>query len=372
MLIYYMLMGFWGVISLLFLKITYPLTSRSEKLNTSRSTIKLRKLLILIYTLSLVIIIGCRSTDVGSDTYLYSLEYMKFNSFSFDEINISLKSEFGYKLLQIFFNLIGAPWQLYLILTSIIIVFPYSILTYKYSRNVFFPFFLYLTIGIFAMNMTGIRQSIAVSICLLAFLLLEKKKDFAFFIVVAIATTVHYSAFVFFIIYPICKLEYKDTKHLTLVLLAPIIVRFFSSGFNYVFSMLATDKQLATGYFSSVQMQLNPLAEAIPWVILISVYIIFLLFPELRTKENCLLFVITGIYVSCYELSHALYIATRLSFYFAPFMLILISNVFPNIKTYNEKIIVLSMILICSILFFTLSIPGSSYSIDNYSFFIES
>ena len=61
----------------------------------------------------------------------------------------------------------------------------------------------------------------------------------------------------------------------------------------------------------------------------------------------------------------------RLSFYFVPFNMVLISNVIFKIKNKEMKIIAIFITLLMSGTYFFISTPGGVYSIDKFKFFWE-
>lgn len=109
--------------------------------------------------------------------------------------------EFGYKLLNqiiIFIPFIGVDF-LY-ITTSFFIVLLFGTYIKKSvpQQYWFLSMFLFIATGIFFASMNLLRQYIAIAICLLAVLRLDKKKYISFVILIILAMLFHTSAFVLF------------------------------------------------------------------------------------------------------------------------------------------------------------------------------
>lgn len=329
---------------------------------------KLQKRIIFFCTVSLIILIGLRGEQVGSDTKGYMKDYLIWGSRSLSELKISLNDEVGYKFLQRILTLLGINWQIFLFITAIIIVGSYSVLVKKYSCYAYAPYFLYVTIGLFAMNMTGIRQSLAVAFCLIAYMFAEKRKILWFIVSVTIAVTIHASALCFFPVYFIFLIKKTSKKVLLIFLFLPLLTRAFSSLLARVLYMFAFNRYIGNGYFSSVNLDLNILAELFPFAILVLGFILLIVKAEI-TSRDCNLFIMTSIYASTYQLTHAVYMAGRLCFYFSPFMVLFLGNAVFSIKDARVRVIAYVGMLLVAFLFFEVTIPGSSYRIDNYSFF---
>nr|WP_305181935.1 EpsG family protein [uncultured Schaedlerella sp.] len=78
---------------------------------------------------------------------------------------------------------------------------------YKYSQNVLFAVLGFMSLGIMGFYMTAFRQSMAISVCLLALEMADKKKKIAFTILVLLAMSFHQTAIVFFPVYFIMRMK---------------------------------------------------------------------------------------------------------------------------------------------------------------------
>ena len=76
-------------------------------------------------------------------------------------------------------------------------------LIYKTSKKPFLSTIIYLALPCFLINLSGLRQSIAISLTLIALLMIKEKKLIKFILLILLAYTMHESSLIFIIAYPI-------------------------------------------------------------------------------------------------------------------------------------------------------------------------
>ena len=106
----------------------------------------------------------------------------------------------------------------YICVSSIIFFFK------KWSWNIFFSITLYLTMGLFAFNLTALRQSLAISLCLIAYSRGESDSPFQCFLICVVSIFIHRSALAFIAVYYCYKLV--DVKSPLSFLIMCIILPF--------------------------------------------------------------------------------------------------------------------------------------------------
>lgn len=151
----------------------------------------------LVLTFIPLLIFGCLRCDFGNDYAVYKATYERIqivtNIFSVDK-----RLEFGYMLL----NKTMPSFRALLILTTSLTCVAFWFIFYRYipSRYSWFGIallFLSGDISVFFM-LSGIRNSIAISLLLLSTYFIEKRKPFFYFSIMLLASTFHTSAFLFF------------------------------------------------------------------------------------------------------------------------------------------------------------------------------
>lgn len=340
MLIYYMY--------ILFLLLIYLFRSKLKKYN---------KIINFISIGFLFVIFAFRATSVGADTKTYEILYN--NQYEWNEK--------GYVYLVRLFNYFGFSFRFFLIIISFFSIFSLNHFLQKYSKDYIFSLILFVTIGLFSMYMTGIRQVIAISILLWSIDFIFRKKIFVFVLIVLLASSFHTSALVFLPIYFLNYINFTKNKILIFFFVFCIIIMLFK---NYIWSFVSTiiPNQYDDLVFNSQDYYTNIL------VIIIEVSILFfVIFYYKNSKLNSniyntmIVFQIISILFQIFGYS-ALQIS-RLSYYFACAKIIIIPNTLENFYNKGDKIFFIIVILLFSILKFSISTPGSYSKIDEYEFY---
>lgn len=182
----------------------------------AQSSEKGKKKIFLVALLPVFVLIAFKSSQMGNDTGSYLETYGIVSSerifgtidsdFGYDRI------ELGYKYFILFLSGIFPNPQVLSIATSLIV----CIALYKFiSRNATnrsLALFFFVTLGFFQFAMSGIRQTIAISIFLLGFKFVQEKKLFKFILIVLLAMSFHKSAIVFAPIYLVANMNVSRNK----------------------------------------------------------------------------------------------------------------------------------------------------------------
>lgn len=317
----------------------------------------------------LFLVMALKPLTVGTDTMSYSYDYSRIISLSVKNFKFSLNSEIGFKILMFTLRKLGFSFRMFLVIYSFFIAVTLTNFIKKYCLNYFLGFYLYITIGLFAMNMTGIRQSIAICVVLLSFDAAKRRKKILYLLYNGIAVSIHYTALICFPIGLITFFKYKSKRQLIMGILAPVTIRIFAFPIYKILVHISPKKYFYNGYFDVLKLQLNLLTELYFIGILVVCYICLLQGKKKISNREYQFYILTSAYVCCYELSHIVYMLTRLSFYFSPFMIVLLANVIYRLKNKMIRLLAGLFLILFSLLYFIISIPGSSYGIDNYILF---
>ena len=366
MLIYYLLFMLWFGIYGIYRNHTfseYNLTEY-EFLDT-----KPRKKIAFLCWLPLFLIMALRAETVGTDTAGYMRDYIMLgHQISHYSLLDFIKNEMGFKMIEMFFSKLGVPWQLFLVIVSLFVTLSIARFIKKYTANIFLGFYLYGTIGFFSMSMTGIRQTLAVAFVLLGFSYFKEKKYITYGILMFLACSIHYTAIVCIPIGFVTMCHYKNKKNLYVISLLPIVIRFLSGYIYPIITRFSLKKYTNSGYFDTLNLQINVLVELVAFAILFACLICLLIKPTVCDRDYQF-FILLSIYVSCIEMSHATYMASRLGCYFIFFMTTMLANAIYRIDDKRVRYIGMIFMIILPLAQFAISVPGSSYGIDEYEFF---
>ncbi len=323
----------------------------------------------------LFIIIAFRGVSVGTDTASYYHEYLSLNSFSPPRSFIEfIKNEYGYTLIVFIFKSLRFSWLLFQIFYAFLLSFSIGLFIRRFSQNILVSFILFITIGVFPMFLTGLRQSIAIAFILISFVLAQKKHFIISFIFLVLSFSVHYTSLVCIIIPIVYLLSFVKKKKFLIVavsLLIPIIARFFGNNIFDLFSFVLLNKYDNSGYYGSRNLTLNPIVLLMYWVMFLFITLGVIFSKRKMTTIDAIFYLLSSVFVACLEMSSVVYMLARLSYYFSFFFIIAVTNSIKNYPLSNDvkKITVLIIVILCSISFF-ISIPGGSFGIDNYSFIV--
>lgn len=155
-------------------------------------------------TVHLIVISGLRSIQVGSDTLIYKEVFNSLSGVPFlDLFDVYPKFENGYQLVSYLFSNVFNSFNFYMFIVSTFVYMVLGLIIYKYSTNPLFSYVLYVILGMFDFNLSGLRQSIAMSIVLFSIIFLIDQKVIKFTSTIILAAFFHKTAIIFLIIYPL-------------------------------------------------------------------------------------------------------------------------------------------------------------------------
>ena len=223
---------------LLFLSVVIPLFCYQPAKNTfCYSAIdiirKRNKLTIVLFFVGFFALLSLRDIAVGIDIKTYK-EFSKIcHSTSWTKLS-ALSWEMGYTLYNKFLTTIYNNYRFFLIVTAAVILIPIYKLYSKEKRYCVLLILLFINMPCFLMIFSGLRQAIATSIGVWAYMALDDKKYALSVALVSLACCFHISAIVLLLIYPAYFLKIK-TRYLLYVV--PILIAIFV--FRYpIFSLI--------------------------------------------------------------------------------------------------------------------------------------
>lgn len=335
-------------------------------------TVKKNKKIIAVCAFAtLTILMGCRSLSVGADTYQYYQKYLSY------EIN-GANTEFLYQLVNDLFSCLGVPWQVFLLLISAFISYTVIRFVFEFSPDPAFSVLLYMTIGIFSLNMSGIRQSLAITVCLLGLINFIKRRQPLFFLIsIGLAFFIHNSAIIMLAILPV----YYLSRHKWFFVFCIIVVclsfplRELIVPFLYKF---APERYQSNYYDISSGYNLNILALGIQMAPAAFYYLCSVYSGDknnvsdvLEHKEENVFLAISLICMLLYALSFSSASIGRMAFYFQMANCVLIPLSVQIIKDARAQFLFRMTISCLAIAVFMISTPDGSSHIDNYTFFFS-
>lgn len=238
-------------------------------------TMALRVLMVLMY-----LILALKAETVGCDTAGYKSIYENTKTIPFNDFSYSYMEK-GYLLLMKVFNLMGFSFQAFSAFIYALILLPIYHLIKKYSTDVMISMSVLFCLNYFVFICSGLRQALAMSICVSSFLLLIKNKKWKYFfwalLIVVMASYIHRSALLFGVVLVVIFFQNRFLTYTSffIVLLTLLVNRGILIELNdaYELSHYTYDEHLTLGlmfvfdvimfvfYIISVRLNLNHFAN---------------------------------------------------------------------------------------------------------------
>lgn len=313
--------------------------------------------------LILWLVIAFRDKAVGStDSAIY---YERWENMSFRNIEglkeniLKSRMEPGFLCAVWILSRVFQHPQFIFVLSGLLFSISVCLFIYRNSDNVVISFILFITWGLYAFMVQGLRQAVAMSICLFSIESVKKRKLFRFIIQVLIAFLFHKSAIVFAVVY------FMPWKSLSLVsklqmLVASLILIACSALIVFIGNTYFDGYYTATiqdGGFVALSLYVIVLLGATLFVqhskpIEDASYKVVLLGTEKERRDEAFFFALTVIAFSFFIMRYTgVGIMERISFYFQFGQIILLPCIVKRFDK-NSQSIAYSIAVILSVLLF--------------------
>lgn len=149
-----------------------------------------------------------RAHNLQIDIPRYVDYYEEYAKLSFDEIMELFDSEQKDPFYYVFswlFSRIFKNVQWWLAFVALAYIFAVGLIIYKESESPVLSFLAFLSLAYFEFSLSGLRQTLALSLTLLSYFGIKNRKWKQFLILVLLASLFHRSALIFLIVYPIAN-----------------------------------------------------------------------------------------------------------------------------------------------------------------------
>lgn len=346
MFIYFCVYLFFGIISL----------NKSD-------TEKYKKIVSILAGSCIILLLSLRHESMGIDlAYQTSTGYLG----SFDSIGhmswkqvLTTQQFLSYERGYIIYNKVVATIfhnrQFFLTITAILSVAPFMYLISKESDSPVFSYIVFLGMPFFHLMFSGLRQSIAIGLCVLALCCIMEKKPVKFVILTIVAYFFHSSAGIFLIAYPLYYAPVNKKIRIYTIPLVLIVFIFRVPLFN-IFSKLFEDDAVVDNNGSMTL-----------FIIFLFIYIFCMIFEKDKQDGGLLnIFLFACI---CQSFSGIYNIAMRVGYYFMVPIVLLLPKLLGKKDSSNKLNIVKIVVLICFVVYGLYSHYTSSAGLYPYIFF---
>lgn len=188
--------------------------------------IRSNNLALTVFFAMLVVMLALRAPTVGRDLLKYEYYFNKYGDMPLKEL-LKIEPEMLYKPLNRLVNCFTDDYQWMLVVTACLTVAP---IAYVYCRDKQYSMVriaMFVNMSTFVMLFSGLRQSIAMAIGMLAYNAVCNKKPIRFCLLVVLAFLFHQSALVLFIMYPVFYFDFKK-KHLWVIVPCMLLIFIFN------------------------------------------------------------------------------------------------------------------------------------------------
>jgi hypothetical protein len=225
-----------------------------SEIKKNEVTTKIANRFLFIASIAFILLFGFRDTDTGSDTNAYLFMFNDYTSFSFDS---SILIYYIFELFHVF----DFPFQLFLIIMSVLFVGILTVSIIKYSQiiqiNPFLIFFSFISLFYFqSLGINVIKQGVSISFLLLAMVNYQqfKNKRIVWILPCLLSILFHFTSAIAILAYLFIHF-FKNIKFkwYLLIYLGCILLSFLSLSvlnFKDFFSFLVIDNTKAQEYFS--------------------------------------------------------------------------------------------------------------------------
>ena len=224
---------------IVFLFFQYYKCSSNTTLSSKNNTFTIVGIIVL------TLIVFLKAPTFGSDDldnyyrYYNELSLISYQSLfaEFTAVHPRLKEPFFYIVAKPFAD-IGIPVQIWV--GAIGFLFAYSTMTFtkKYSANSFMSCMILFSLGFLTFSMTGLRQSVALSIVILSYNYIQKRKFIPFLLTLFLASLFHTSSIFFVIAYFVPQRVFKFKTAASIICGSCVISVFFPSVFRKLIMLL--------------------------------------------------------------------------------------------------------------------------------------
>lgn len=323
----------------------------------------------------LTLVMGLKKYTVGCDWEQYLYVYRELiPTMSWDDIFDSNRG--GFYSLNVLMHTLGVDAQGYIFIIAVILSAGFSFFFFIYSDNLFLSLYLHVTIGLFTISMSGIRQSLAVVLVLMSYCCLKKKRYVLSLFLVLLAVTFHSSAMAFlitYVVYFFCNGRQFRFKTCLLLWILTTSSLLYRKALVPIIALLTPNEYTERIDLLSDSYPINPLLIVIALMIPLACLLCRQYLGESEYSINQEIFsefyVFSCIYAFCSIMSLNSNLLGRVGYYFQCFSVILIANTVSSVPQIRNRVITYIAAFILPMIQFMMATPGGTLRIDNYLFF---
>ena len=308
---------------------------------------------IIVFFVILFVLLSLRSVSCGTDLVNYEYFFQQTLYLNFLDVFRFYSTEQLFFVFNWFVGCIYPDFRLFMVVVALLCTGVLGWFYWKESEFAPLTILLFITNSCFVMIFSGLRQFLAMLFVVPAYYLTKQKRILPFILIVLIASFIHNSATIMFLLYPVFHIPMKSKDFFFVLFLVAIFFFFKTNLFNMVVPFLAVKYSSAeiteTGAYSI-------------WIMFILFLVYCFVIPDERkmtTEHQGLRNVLVLItLIQGFASIHTL--AMRMNYYFILLIPIIIPKMMKLSKNGNENIVQYSKWIM--VFFFTIYFFYSAYS----------
>lgn len=234
-------------------------------------------------------IMAFKSLNVGADTPSYVSIYKNASTIIIPKYFINwffpangARFENGYLVYNRLLSSINSNPQFLFIVSASIFIICLAFMVKSLHLNTIVSILVFECLGFFSFFMSGLRQGLACSLCMVAFVFAIKRRPVKFLLFYYLALSIHSSAIIFAVVYLINFLR-DDFKSSILVMLASLVFLF---SFDNIFAQVAMNSEEMSNFNLSTENSggIVNVSLSVLMIIIVLVAMHYINIPEMYSK----------------------------------------------------------------------------------------
>lgn len=337
-------------------------------------TEKQKKTYLMIVGFVLAMLFALRGENYGGvyDLRIYMSFFESTANTGWNQLFVNPQFEVGFVALNKILSYISHSGRTIVVFHAFFCIYSVCRFIYKNTDEVFWAFLFFFSLGNMGFFLTGMRQAIAICVCLFAVEKAKEKKLISFAVINLIAYSIHQSALVFAVMYLLLRLDIfkRDKKMIVLPIMFMIVFSSQIIRFGQVFSDEVHAAETAAFSF-------NGIVPILIYAITILGHILFIKngngktqeAPSIERKDPYIGFSMTAMGLGLYFLRFYNMALERISFYYLQGAPVALADVVGYLKRDRYGRVIEMIIIVLCFLLFLRRLSGASYA--NYVFFWE-
>lgn len=297
----------------------------------------------------------------------YEQSFIRFSDYSIKAIinDAYASKDPVYHIIASLFGKLGFSFRAWICIVAIFSIGTIYGYIKKYSNKAYFSLLIYVSLGYCYFTLCGLRQTIAISFCILAYEMAKEKKLWKYFSFTCIGTLFHATALVMLPAYYIISNEKAYKKYAAIVI--PIALLFIvepGSLLGLIQSIAPLNSRFEL-ILSGQHEGLNATNAIIYTLILLYCYIVRRKsideYYSINTQGDCFVLLIIGVFFRFYSM--IIPEAFRIAMYYDIFIITYIPNCTSEDSGYKKRS---SQLLLLAFYTYFLLFSGNNFNVFNY------